>query len=104
MHEKFAAMRMPRSRPAKSSRTPPPSAFEEIINRIQGCTDRVCLTANRLEIIGTRIMGELPQSDDLGKSSGRAIDGALDHTFMALDWLDGALSRLEFATNRIEHV
>jgi hypothetical protein len=38
------------------------TAFEEIIQRISSCNDRVCLTADKLQKIGDRIMGALPNT------------------------------------------
>jgi hypothetical protein len=82
------------------------TAFEEIIARISSCNDRVCLTADKLQKIGDRIMGELPNtcsgSDMCGAE--KIPDGTLDHTFMALNWLDASLSRLEQVALRMERV
>lgn len=82
-----------------------PTAFEEVINRIQNCTDRVCRTAGKLEDIGNRIMGQLPEEAMRGATACDVNpDGTLDHTFLALNWLDSSLARLEGAALRLERV
>jgi hypothetical protein len=81
------------------------TAFEEIIQRISSCNDRVCLTADKLQKIGDRIMGALPEhTDEMAAGAQRSPDGTLEHTFMALNWLDASLSRLEQVALRMERV
>lgn len=82
-----------------------PTAFEEIIGRIHCSTERVCGSAHRLEIIGNRIMGTLPEAgEDAGYDMGREPDGTLDAVFRALTTLDGSLARLSTATTRLEGI
>jgi hypothetical protein len=80
-----------------------PTALEEIINRIQAATGRVHNSAGKLEEIGERIMGSLPQGEGCGGDESK-IDGTLDHTFRTLNGLDVALSRLEAAALRLERI
>jgi hypothetical protein len=89
----------------RATRAPEQTAFEEIINRIQGGTDRVCMIADRLEKIGNRVFGPLNEIAGDGSDGAEKIaDGTLDHTFLALNWLDQALSRLQSAATRLERV
>lgn len=82
---------------------PDVSGIEAIIDRIQTGSTRVCQSAARLEEIGTRIMGAIPE-DRADAATTPAPDGTLNLTFMALDWFDNSLDRLERAVQRIENV
>lgn len=81
----------------------PASSFEEIMNRVQGCTDRVCATASKLETIGDRIFGIRPESNE-GTQKAASPEGMFEHTLLALDWLDESIMRLQRAAGRIERV
>lgn len=82
-----------------------PTAFDEIIDRIKNGTERVLSSSSRLEIIGTRIMGTLPETESDEKDAVRTQpDGTLDHAFLALNRLDGSLARLEAASLRLERL
>lgn len=79
------------------------TAFEEIIHKIQSSTEKVSASAGRLEDIGTRIMGALPQEGS-GAGHEQKPDGTLDHALLALDWLDGSIARLQAAVLRLERL
>ncbi len=83
------------------------TAFEEINDRIMGCSERVLKTAHSIETIGTRIMGSLPEKADEGKGDPAMRvepDGTLDRVYQSLNRLDGSLSRLEAVSLRLERV
>jgi hypothetical protein len=87
------------------AQTQPPTAFEDLMSRIQHCTDRVIGVSARLEEIGNRIYGPNEEEGALGVPACNVNpDGMLDHTLLALNWLDGALSRLERAEMRLKGV
>jgi hypothetical protein len=83
---------------------PAPTAFEEIMNRIQHCTDRVIGTSQRLERISERVFGPLPETMTGCDAAKVNPDGTLDHTLLALNWLDGAIARLEMAEARLSGI
>jgi hypothetical protein len=88
---------------AGNSTTEAVTSFEEIVNRIQGGTDRVRMIASNLEVIGNRVLGALPEDPgNLEKSL--SPDGTLDHTFRALNVLDQALCRLHTAAARLDRI
>lgn len=80
------------------------TAREEIISRINEATSRICQQTIKLDEIGTRIMGPLPENDDGTAGLERNADGMLDRTFQHLTWLDKAIGRLEAATLRLERI
>ena len=88
----------------RAGQSPSPTAFEEIINRIQASTDRVFRQAGKIEEIGARIMGPLPEAANGKGDACCKPDGTLDQTFMVLDYLDTGLQRLEAAVTRLERV
>lgn len=90
----------------EQAQTAPPSltAFEDITDRIRGAAERIHAQAHKLEEIGARILGPLP-CDDLGKAGVDANpECTLDHTYLALNWLDSALGRLHTAAVRLERL
>ena len=87
-----------------SEETLPTTGLEEIFGRIQGCTDRVFRTAGKLEQIGCRVMGPVPERDDRTDTLRVDPDGTLDHALLALNWLDGSLARLDAAALRLERI
>lgn len=91
-------------RAGNSVQPPSPTSFEEIVNRIQTGTDRICMIANKLEEIGNRVYGTVPEEAAGLGGAERKPDGMLDHTFIALNWLDQALCRLHAAAARLERV
>jgi hypothetical protein len=85
------------------SPTEPVTSFEEIVNRIQGGTDRIRMIAEKLETIGNRVLGANPeQPENLDKST--SPDSTLEHTFVALNVLDQALCRLHTAAARLDRI
>jgi hypothetical protein len=89
----------------RATKSPEQTAFEEIINRIQSGTDRVCMIASKLEEIGNRVLGPIPENaEGAGGVAKISPDGTLDHTFIALNWLDQTLCRLHAAAARLERI
>lgn len=89
----------------RATKSPEQTAFEEIINRIQNGTDRVCMIASKLEEIGNRVLGPIPENaEGAGGVAKISPDGTLDHTFIALNWLDQTLCRLHAAAARLERI
>ena len=80
------------------------TAFEEVINRIQASTDRVFRQVGKLEDIGNRILGTLPEGAMAGADNRREPGGTLEHVFIVLDYLDNGLTRLEAAALRLERI
>jgi hypothetical protein len=58
------------------------TAFEEIINRIQGSTDRVCMIADRLEKIGHRVFGPLKRRCGSGRGRGEKEPGRYARSYL----------------------
>lgn len=81
-----------------------PSAFDEIISRIQGSSERVCQSASAIETISARIMGTLPEKACGADEKRIEPDGTLDKALTALNRLDASLARLETATLRMERL
>lgn len=80
------------------------TAFEDITERIRSSAERIHDQAHKLEVIGTRILGPLP-NDDTGKNAAVANpECTLDHTYLALNVLDSALGRLHSAALRLERL
>jgi hypothetical protein len=88
---------------AGNTAAPGPTSFEEIVNRIQTSTDRICMIASKLEEIGNRVFGPVPE-EAAGLGAERKPDGMLDHTFISLNYLDMALCRLHTAAARLERI
>lgn len=90
---------------AQEAKPPVASSFEEIMNRVCSCAERVGDTASRLEEIGNRIFGVLPEcGSDSEKDKRCPPEGTFEHCMFALDRLDESLSRMERAAGRIERV
>ena len=84
--------------------SPVQSAFHDVIDRIKGSTERVLRSAFKLEDIGNRIMGALPENGERASAVEINPDGTLDHAFLALNRLDESLARIEAAALRLERV
>ena len=81
----------------------PVTAFDGIMERIFNSANRVVSSAIRIEEIGARIMGTLPEKDECSNEAIHSEpDGTLDHTYRALNRLDSSLARLETAVVRVE--
>lgn len=79
------------------------TGLEEIINRIQGSTERVYIITRKLKEVGDRVLGADPEDAGGGEAASKP-DGTLDHTFFVLNMLDHALCRLHEASARLERI
>jgi hypothetical protein len=104
IHEDFPAGGVEgRSAPKSISKTEMATALQEIMDRIVRSTGRVSESASRIEEIGDRIFGALPQQGSTGDKE-RDPEGMFEHTLHVLDRLDHSLEWLQRVTTRIERV
>lgn len=92
------------SQAKEDERTEMVSTFEEIIHRVHKAAERVNERAEKLEEIGNRVFGQLPET--AGDEEKRALSsgGMSGAAFLALDTLDMVLGRLDAAARRLERV
>lgn len=88
----------------EDERTEMVSTFEEIIHRVHKAAERVNERAEKLEEIGNRVFGHLPEGASGAEKSSISSGGMSGATFTALDVLDSALGRLDAAARRLERV
>jgi len=84
------------------------SALEELTNRVLAAIDRIHRNKYRLDEIGNRVLGVLPQGAAAGNGENiekvREPDGTLEAAFRALEWLDMAISDLQSKAVRLEGI
>lgn len=91
-------------RASAAQRTQPASGFEEITNRLQSSLNRLVLQAHRVEDIGRRIYGPLPDGANGEEIAQREPQGTMEHAIVMCHYLDSVIERLSGAVTRIEQV
>jgi hypothetical protein len=79
------------------------TSLEEIVNRIQGSTERVYIMTRKLREIGDRVLGAEAEETGGGAELSKP-DGTLEHVFFVLNILDQALARLHEQSARVERI